>query len=394
VSKILILSNGHGEDLSGSLLASKLADLGEIVDALPLVGHGKSYKKKGIPIVGKTKEFSTGGLGYNSLRGKLNDLVNGQIIYIIKKLVLTLFIKKDYDYLLVVGDVVPLFFAWISRKKYFVYLVAYSSHYEGKLNLPWPCKYILSSSKNQKIYARDLLTSDDLTLQLGKKVYFLGNPFMDKLLSMKRNSNNLFSIAFLPGSRIPEVFNNLYLMLDLLEEIAKYKFFKKITLNFACINDLEIEKIQRTLNNRNWKFENEDKNSRRLIYKHGFIKVQFLWDSFDEILINSDLIISMSGTAAEQAVGLSKPVIQIEGKGPQFTSSFAEAQRRLLGKSVFCITKFRNKKEQIQKTIDLILKTIYLIRLNDRFLASCQTNAKNRLGEKGAIKKIVNDLLL
>jgi len=43
----------------------------------------------------------------------------------------------------------------------------------------------------------------------------------------------------------------------------------------------------------------------------------------------------MAGTAAEQAIGLGIPVIQIEGKGPQFTKTFAEAQRRLLGKYVF-----------------------------------------------------------
>jgi hypothetical protein len=44
----------------------------------------------------------------------------------------------------------------------------------------------------------------------------------------------------------------------------------------------------------------------------------------------------MAGTAAEQAVGLAKPVLQLPGQGPQFTASFAEAQRRLLGPTVFC----------------------------------------------------------
>ena len=54
----------------------------------------------------------------------------------------------------------------------------------------------------------------------------------------------------------------------------------------------------------------------------------------------------MAGTATEQAIGLAKPVIQIEGKGPQFTKSFAEAQRRLLGRYVFVllITKIRKIK--------------------------------------------------
>ena len=58
--------------------------------------------------------------------------------------------------------------------------------------------------------------------------------------------------------------------------------------------------------------------------------------SFEEILNNCDLAISMSGTAAEQVIGIAKPVVQIEGFGPQFTKSFAEAQRRLLGDFVFC----------------------------------------------------------
>jgi len=50
----------------------------------------------------------------------------------------------------------------------------------------------------------------------------------------------------------------------------------------------------------------------------------------------------MAGTAAEQAIGLGKPVIPIEGKGPQFTKSFAEAQRRLLGKYVFCASNYND----------------------------------------------------
>jgi len=44
----------------------------------------------------------------------------------------------------------------------------------------------------------------------------------------------------------------------------------------------------------------------------------------------------MAGTAAEQAVGMAKPVLQLPGQGPQFTAGFAEAQRRLLGPTVFC----------------------------------------------------------
>jgi len=393
LSRILVLSNGHGEDLSGAMLASRLISIGNKVEALPIVGSGEAYIKEKINIIGKTRKFNTGGLGYNSLKGRLYDVFNGQIIYFLKKIYLILIIKNKYDYFLVVGDIVPIFFAWLSRKKYFTYLVAYSSHYEGKLNLPWPCKYFLKSPNSIRIYTRDLLTSLDLSDQLKKEVLFLGNPFIDKLLKNNiQDSNNLFNIALLPGSRINELKNNFDLMLDILQELANYKFFKKIEFNFALSLDLKMEDVQNKLDMRDWQFENLFSNNFKLLYSYKSIKVFFKWNAFDNILGKSNLAISMSGTAAEQVVGMSKPVIQIEGKGPQFTRVFAEAQRRLLGQHVYCFTNYNNKNEQIDGTINLIVKIIYLMKLDSSFSKSCKDNARNRLGDKDATAKIISDI--
>ena len=57
MSRILLLSNGHGEDLSGSLLAKYFVKKGDLVDALPIVGDGENYKKVNIRIIGKTKNL-------------------------------------------------------------------------------------------------------------------------------------------------------------------------------------------------------------------------------------------------------------------------------------------------------------------------------------------------
>ena len=86
MSKILVLSNGHGEDLSGSLIAKQFIKSGYSVDALPIVGKGIHYKKEKIKIIGKTKEFSTGGIGYNSFKGRLTEILGGEIFYFLKKL--------------------------------------------------------------------------------------------------------------------------------------------------------------------------------------------------------------------------------------------------------------------------------------------------------------------
>ena len=186
MNRILLLSNGHGEDLSGSLIAKQLLNSGYSVDALPIVGSGVHYEEKKINIIGKTKEFSTGGIGYNSFKGRLTEIFGGEILYLLKRLYLTYKIRTNYNYFFVVGDIVPVFFAWVCKKDFFTYLVAYSSHYEGRLKLPWPAKFFLLSKNAKKIYTRDLLTSHDLSLQLKKKVSFLGNPFMDKFFVLDK----------------------------------------------------------------------------------------------------------------------------------------------------------------------------------------------------------------
>ena len=157
--KILLLSNGHGEDLSGSLIAKQLLINGNLVDALPIVGKGKNYEKENIRIIGKTREFRTGGIGYNSLKGRFLEIFSGEIIYFIRKIFLSFKIRKEYDYYLVVGDIVPVFFAWLAKKDFFIYLVAYSSHYEGQLKLPWLCKYFLLSKKAKKNICQRFLDS-------------------------------------------------------------------------------------------------------------------------------------------------------------------------------------------------------------------------------------------
>ena len=53
--RILVLSNGHGEDVSGCILARRLISVGNKVEALPIVGQGEAYKKEKINIANLSK---------------------------------------------------------------------------------------------------------------------------------------------------------------------------------------------------------------------------------------------------------------------------------------------------------------------------------------------------
>jgi uncharacterized protein (TIGR03492 family) len=143
--RILLLSTGHGEELTGARIARQLQQLGHRVEALPLVGHGRAYEHAGLSRLGRTREYSTGGLGYTSLVGRLTEVLQGQVAYLLRRLLLLMRLAHRYDLILVVGDVIPVLAAWITRRPTVTYLVAYSSHYEGRLRLPWPCGECLQS---------------------------------------------------------------------------------------------------------------------------------------------------------------------------------------------------------------------------------------------------------
>ena len=168
----------------------------------------------------------------------------------------------------------PVFFAWICNKDFFTYLVAYSSHYEGKLKLPWPSKFFLLSQKAKKIYTRDFLTANDLTLQLKKKVSFLGNPFMDKFFPRNKELKKAeFNIGLFPGSRFPETLDNFVLILEVLEALSDLRYFQNIKFNFAIVNALSSLKIKEIFQKRGWLKLEKTKDNNFLKFQYKFLEV-------------------------------------------------------------------------------------------------------------------------
>ena len=330
---VLLLSNGHGEDLSGALVAAELMQRGIPVEALPLVGHGSPYRQRGVPVLGRTRSCSTGGLGYTSLGGRLSELLEGQMGHVLARLLLLRRRRRHYGLVVAVGDVLAVLGSWLSGLPSAVYLVAYSSHYEGRLRLPWPCGWLLNQASIKAIWSRDPLTANDLSQQLNRAVVFLGNPFLDVVSAGTSESLPLpaLQLALVPGSRLPEAARNLALMLRVLallpEEWARSQ---PLRLRAALVAELDSSCVAKLAAPLGWRLEASD----RLV--RGPLVVELGWGQFGEILASSQLVLCMAGTAAEQAVGLGKPVLQLVGQGPQFTAGFAEAQRRLLGPGVRC----------------------------------------------------------
>jgi len=352
---VLLLSNGHGEDLSGAALGSQLRQRGVAVEALPLVGHGQAYRQADIPVLGPTRDFSTGGLGYTSLAGRLTDLREGQFTYVLRLLGRLWRRRRRYQLVVAVGDLVPVLGAWLTGQESAVYLVAYSSHYEGRLRLPWPCGWLLKRPRVRAVWSRDQLTAKDLSEQLGRPVDFLGNPFLDPLLegvaataagqpSDEPNGGAAAAlrpvVAVLPGSRLPEALGNLILLLEVLERLpaATAEARGEPILRAALVAALKPSAIAAAAAPLGWRFLEGDGAAGpepAALHREGR-RLELHWNRFAAVVASSDLVLAMSGTASEQAMALARPVLQLAGPGPQFTEGFAEAQRRLLGPGVQC----------------------------------------------------------
>jgi uncharacterized protein (TIGR03492 family) len=104
--------------------------------------------------------------------------------------------------------------------------------------------------------------------------------------------------------------------------------------------------------------------------------------AYNDCLHLADIAIAMTGTATEQFVGLGKPAFTIPGKGPQFTSAFAEAQSRHLGPSVILVEQPRQVAYAVQS----------LLSDPDR-LQLIAENGLRRMGKPGAARSIAACLM-
>jgi len=387
--RLLLVSNGHGEDLSGALLGQALRQHGATVAAVPLVGDGDPYRRAEIPVLGHTRSYSTGGLGYTSGAGRLTEVLQGQVLYLLGRSWRLWSAARRADGLVVIGDVIPVLLAWSCRRPVATYLVAYSSHYEGRLRLPWPCGPCLASRRFRAVFARDALTAEDLSDQLRRPVRFLGNPFMDRLRAEPVPTpaeDAPPQVLLLPGSRTPEALENLALMLQLLDRLPPTA--RPCRFEAALVADITAQALATLVDRCGWELDH-NRDGQPLGLRCGTLRLGLHWGRFAPLLVSSRVVVAMAGTATEQAVGLGIPVLQLAGRGPQFTEGFAEAQRRLLGPGVVCAPGPVGAGATLAASASLLQRLL----TDDDLRARCRSEGDRRLGPGGGSDRLARAML-
>ncbi|GFE70184.1 lipid-A-disaccharide synthase-related protein [Chroococcus sp. FPU101] len=408
--KLLILSNGHGEDIIAARIAEQLQLLSNELQlaALPLVGTGKAYHSRKIPIIGPVKPMPSGGFIYMDGRQLLGDVQKGLLKLTLAQHQTVRRWGNEGGKILAVGDILPVLLAWLSHTDYAFVGTAKSEYYLrdeqgwlpqasslerrfGSYYFPWE-RWLMSRSRCKAVFPRDTLTSKILQ-QWSIPVYDVGNPMMDGLDNNASLTTNLnkesLTVVLLPGSRAPEAYRNWQIILQSLEGVILALKSYRITFLAAIAPSLSIDSFQVPLLAHHWHpkpldmfpIALDDPQALAFKYNHK-INLILSQNAYSKCLSVANIAIAMAGTATEQFVGLGKPAMTIPGEGPQFTLQFAQNQTRLLGCSVILVP----QPQQAGQTLKAILND------PDRW-QEIDIVGKRRMGKPGAALRIARLVL-
>ena len=160
----------------------------------------------------------------------------------------------------------------------------------------------------------------------------------------------------------------------------------------ALVPSMEEASLQKLVSTQGWELNDVFETDSSLQLVRGQYTINVHRHSFSKVLQSSDVLLCMAGTATEQAIGLGKPVLQLPGYGPQFTPGFAEAQRRLLGPTIFCADGQVGEEINLKNTGHLLCDLIERSQYDFPLQRDCHQQALRRLGPEGGTRRIAETI--
>ena len=379
---LTLLSNGHGEDAVGALLAAEVLrqrpDLS--VRAFPTVGVGKAYEGV-VPVLGPRQGLPSGGLLVHDPRLLVQDLKAGFLGMTLRQLRELRGLSTDV--LIVVGDVYALLLSSLvpTRSRFYLQTLV-SSHHAGPTlaSLTRPHRYFMENISYperalmrrlaRRVYVRDAATARQLQAQGLKHVKALGNPVLDATQGqpMSEHTEQL-CVALLPGTRG-------YAAASLATMLHTLTYLPDVTGLVAWAGGALPAPP-------NWERDAvPDTRGLRAVWRRGQQRVYVYENRFADVLHTARAVLGTSGTAHEQAAALGKPVVSF-AVAPLYSPAFLENQRRLLGEA---LTLVEPEPVQLAAALPKLLN-------DEARLARVAELGPKRLGGPGGTRAIVQDVL-
>lgn len=336
---ILVISNGHGEDMITATLLKELLfrqkDLQ--VRVLPIVGTGDAFAHLPVELIGPREKLPSGGFMRQSVSNFWMDLRAGLLHHTHAQIRILRQIRSEVDLVLAVGDVLLVILAGLFAKKPMIFLPTAKSEY---ISGHYAVEKRLMRRYTRLVLPRDAVTASALR-EAGVPASFVGNAMMDSFTITGAGlgiAPGRQVIGILPGSR-KEAYDNMRVILQVVEELTvrRDRQFDYIT---ALANQLSLEELGQAVTSLGWEIQcapmTGDFPTGVVAYLKGPHEtiVKLTKGHFGDVLNRSDIFIGLAGTANEQAVGMGKPLVAFPGEGPQFNRKFLAAQKKLLGDSI------------------------------------------------------------
>jgi uncharacterized protein (TIGR03492 family) len=353
--RLLVLSNGHGEDLIALRVLQALHRRRPELEiaVLPLVGEGVAFaaaEAAGVlRRIGPRRQLPSGGFSNQSLRGLLADLGAGVLGLSWRQWRLVRRWGRCGDPVLAVGDLLPLLLAWGSGAPYgFIgtpksdYTWASGPGTAGLAALYHSCKgsewdpweWALMATRRCRLVAmRDALTARGLRRH-GVEALAPGNPMMDGLQAepLPPTLQGRRRLLLLGGSRMPEALGNLR---RLLEALVLLSAAEPLLVLAPCGSRPSPEEWAPLLQRLGFEpLPGPPPAQAAAAWQRGSVLLLVGPGRFAAWAGCAELGLAAAGTATEQLVGLGVPALSLPGPGPQFKLGFAQRQSRLLGGSV------------------------------------------------------------
>lgn len=373
---VLVLSNGHGEDAMGALLAKELQGAGVDVCAFPVVGEGRAYDKAGVRLVGVQKALPSGGFILESAANFVKDLKAGLLSLTFRQVRALRRMRREVAWAIAVGDVYVLALAAYALRRPVVFLPTAKSEYI-RGHFAW--EYAMMRRRAVRVFPRDAKTAEAMQAR-GVPASFAGNLMMDAFEVTGERFGIPQServVAILPGSR-GDAYQNARAIFEALRDLEGEGF----TFLLALADGLEPAAMAEVTG---WTFTKSDTSTEGVVgsFAKGSTRVLCVRGRFGDVLNTADVVIGLSGTGNEQAAGMGKPVIAFAGDGVQFTKGFAADQKRLLGDALSLV-------DGEPWAVAAEVARIASDREAYARMAAC---GRERMGGPGAVKRITAEIL-
>ena len=354
--RLLVLSNGHGEDLIARRILEALEhrrpDLERAV--LPLVGEGDGFAGlDGLERLGPVARLPSGGFSNQSLGALLRDLSAGLLARTVAQRRAVRRWARDGGAVLAVGDLLPLLLAWDSGRPY-GFVGTPKSDYtwrsgpgrspladrvHGGKGSEWdPWEWALMGHRRCRLCAcRDGLTARGLRRH-GVNALAPGNPMMDGFPGGPAPAwlAGQQPLLLLPGSRDPEARGNLRRLLGALAHSRPHPVGGRRLLLLPTGRQPSGDDLAALLREAGFRPQAIPADSGAASAWQGPTGDLLLHGPgrFSRWAPWATAALACAGTATEQCVGLGVPALSLPGPGPQFQAGFARRQSRLLGGAV------------------------------------------------------------